>query len=49
MLQRTPLHLAARNGHSKVVKTLLDRGAKVNIVDKNGKNALDIAIDSEHK
>jgi hypothetical protein len=32
----TPLHWAARNGHLESVQALLDRGADIMAVDKNG-------------
>ena len=30
---KTPLHYVAESGHSDVVQALLDRGAKVDVVD----------------
>ena len=32
----TPLHIAAQNGHSMVVETLVRLGANVNALDKVG-------------
>ena len=33
----TPLHLAAKNGHRDCVKTLLEHGADIAVIDKDGK------------
>jgi len=35
----TPLHIAAKHGHQKIVELLLDRGAEVNAKDGEGKTA----------
>ena len=45
----TPLHLASRNGHSKMVKSLLALGSDVVILDQKGKNALQIAMDNHQE
>ncbi|ESO89644.1 hypothetical protein LOTGIDRAFT_125016 [Lottia gigantea] len=39
----TSLMLAARNGHVSVVKTLVEEGCDVNILNSSGQTALDIA------
>ena len=43
----TPLHLASRENHEDVVKILIERDADVGLVDTDGLNALDYAIDHE--
>ncbi|MEB3177910.1 MAG: ankyrin repeat domain-containing protein, partial [Nostocaceae cyanobacterium] len=40
---RTLLHWAAKSANESVIKFLLDRGAKVNIQDKQGKTPLHFA------
>ena len=42
--QRTPLHNAAVKGHSDVVTTLLQHEADLTAVDREGKTALELAI-----
>ena len=34
----TPLHLAAKSGHVKIVNYLCDEGADINIQDNDGVN-----------
>ena len=41
----TPLHEAARMGHTDVIQVLLDAGADIYLQDKNNATALDIAIE----
>ena len=36
---QTPLHYAAFNGHSEIVKLLIDRGADTSITDNDGTTA----------
>src|SRR5260370_30217273 len=43
MGERTPLLVAARQGHAEIVKLLLDHGASVDSVDANGDTALHLA------
>ena len=46
---RTALHGAAKSGHEKVVKLLLDKGANVNMKNRDGQTALDVAQEKGHK
>ena len=39
---------AAENGHKKVVKLLIDKGAKTGTKNKEGKTALQLAQASDH-
>jgi ankyrin repeat protein len=41
------LHYASENGHSKVVKVLIAKGADVNLKDKNVKTPLDHAKENQ--
>ena len=45
----TPLHLAAENGHAKMIELLLDYGADITMEDINSRNALERAILSGRK
>lgn len=40
----TALHLAANNGHVKVAEILLERGARIDLVNKKGETAIQIAM-----
>jgi ankyrin repeat protein len=40
---RTPLHYAAETGKSRCIPFLLQKGASVDIRDKHGKTAIDLA------
>lgn len=40
--------LAAREGHPDIVRILVDKGADINIKDKNGRTALMWAIENGH-
>jgi ankyrin repeat protein len=44
----SPLHQAARGGHARVVRLLLDHGADVSWRDAAGKTALDVATEKCH-
>jgi ankyrin repeat protein len=45
---RTPLHLAAAEGHDKAVQYLLSKGADVNILDRWGTTPLQDAVTQGH-
>lgn len=47
ILGKTPLHYAVNYSHVKVVKTLLKSNINLNIQDKHGKTAKDLATDPE--
>ena len=34
--QRTPLHIAVKEGYRRTVKSLVEKGADVNMADKKG-------------
>ena len=40
----TPLHLAAENGHAKMIELLLANGADIRIEDSQSRNPLERAI-----
>ena len=42
---QTALHHAARNGHLRCLKVLLDHGAIVDVKNNEGKTAMQIALD----
>lgn len=46
---RTPLHLAARNGHREMAELLIASGAKVDLQDNNGSTALHFAAAYNHR
>ena len=41
---RTPLIIAANDGDTKLIQFLIDNGANIDLVDRDGWNALDITI-----
>ena len=46
--RRTPLHIAASEGHYKIVQLLCERGADVNAKDRWGSSPIDGAIVANH-
>jgi len=46
--RRTPLHIAASEGHSEIVELLCEKGANVNAKDKWGSRPIDGAIIANH-
>ena len=47
--QTTPLHLAAKYGHTEVVELLIDWDADVEQRDSDGNNCMDLAIDNNNR
>ena len=45
---RTPMHHAAENGHVDVMKYLIEKGAKLNGIDKNHRTMLHVLADRGH-
>ena len=43
----TPLHLAARSGHTRTVGLLLDKGASIEAIDNDGNTPLHLAVKSD--
>ena len=48
LMQYTPLHAAARNGHEAMTRLLVGAGADVNAKDYWGKTPLDVATNRGH-
>ena len=44
----TPLLTAAANGQTDAFRTLLGRGATIDVVDKEGRSAVFLAAEEEH-
>ena len=48
MYEKTPLHMAAKDGHYETMKILLEAGADVSVMDKEGRTALHRAAWNRH-
>jgi ankyrin repeat protein len=46
---RTPLHVAAWNGHHATIQQLLDYGADIEAKDGSGRTPLQLAVWNRHK
>lgn len=44
----TPLHLAAQDGHERIVRLLLRNGAIIDAMDRQGRTAADLAQEHGH-
>ena len=44
----TPLHVACQNGHTKIAKLLLDRGADIDHKNAEGSTPLNLSIRVRH-
>ena len=49
LIKKTALHYAAISDHKDVVELLLDKGADVNMKDKNGQTPLDIILNQNQR
>ena len=47
--KQTPLHVAAMEGHRKLIKFLLKKKADTNVIDCNGNTPLDITAERNHR
>lgn len=44
----SPLHAAAKRAHRETISLLLENGAMIDLEDRRGQTALQLAVDSEH-